>query len=570
MIIKIKYLLTKSMAVFSKTEVLKNPLVTVIVLSALLYSCNSKNPVITSIDPKIGRIGEVISLSGSNFGAERGESQVSIAGITPTSSSYFTWQDNLIRVRTPESGESGLVYVYVNGKKSNGVLFTNSAGVPRPIEGEELGFEPRITSVNTRAGAPGTLITITGNNFGASRENSLQAMCGVFFSWEYASPAINPFIVKEPEFIEVSETEMGYVSWNPREITVRLPDGAASGNFEIRTPRGKSRPVYFDVSGRPGTKTFKEKRSYTISYSVDIKVQEAARPNTLYLWIPQPIHSPSQRNVNLVSCSIDPFVKNYREVNLFKLENLSSGSNTTVNLSFHVEVYSQETSIMPLSIKENEASPLSVYTQSTNLIPCGNPIIKALADNITGREKNPYNKARLLYNWIITDMHITPAGAADKYAAAGNITAAAEQKQSDPLTAVLLYTAMARAAGLPCIPVAGVLASRSGQTIRHYWAEFWIEDFGWIPVDPLMGARAVPDSFIIKQDLVNYYFGSLDSQRIAFSRGEPVLSQMDSRGRLVSHTQLYSLQNVWEEAVGGLESYSSFWGDITITGIYVQ
>jgi hypothetical protein len=85
-----------------------------------------------------------------------------------------------------------------------------------------------------------------------------------------------------------------------------------------------------------------------------------------------------------------------------------------------------------------------------------------------------------------------------------------------------------------------------------------------------MGARAVPNDFIIKQDAASYYFGNLDSQRIAFSRGELVLSQMDSRGRLVPRLNSYSLQNIWEEAVGGLESYSSLWGDITITGIYVQ
>jgi hypothetical protein len=35
-------------------------------------------------------------------------------------------------------------------------------------------------------------------------------------------------------------------------------------------------------------------------------------------------------------------------------------------------------------------------------------------------------------------------------------------------------------------------------------------------------------------------------------------------------TRDYSLQNLWEEAIGGLESYSSLWSDVTITGMYVQ
>ena len=504
-------------------------------------------------------MGEVITLRGSNFGAEREESHVTIAGTAPTNSSYYTWQDDIIMVRVPESGESGLVYVHIKGKKSNGVLFSNAAAVPRPIEGEEPGIEPKIISINPPAGAPGTTITITGNNFGGSRDNG-----GVFFSWDFESPSINPFVIREPEFIEVSETELGYESWNAREIRVRVPDGAASGNLEIRTSRGKSRPVPFDISGRPGTKVFKDKRSYTVSYSVDVRVLEAARPNTLYLWIPQPINSPSQRNVSLLSRSTDPFVENHKGVDLFKLENLGAGLNTMINVSYRADVFAQETGVRPLSIKDGVS--LGTYTHSSNLIPSDDPEIKTRANTIAGREKNPYLKARMLYDWIIW-AGIQPFPVPGSTA---NIAAAIEQKQLDSCSAALLYTAMMRACGVPCIPVAGVLVDRNGQTIRHYWAEFWLDDFGWIPVDPAMGARAVPDAYIIKQDTVNYYFGSLDSQRIAFSRGELILSQMESRGRLVSHLQLYSLQNIWEEAVGGLESYSSLWGDITITGIYVQ
>jgi transglutaminase-like putative cysteine protease len=128
--------------------------------------------------------------------------------------------------------------------------------------------------------------------------------------------------------------------------------------------------------------------------------------------------------------------------------------------------------------------------------------------------------------------------------------------------------------------VAGVLINQNGQTLRHYWAEFWVDGFGWLPVDPAMGAGAVQftdnanagfgNDAVPAQDFANYYFGNADNQRIAFSRGEPVLSQIESRGRLISHPQSYSLQNVWEESVGGLESYSSLWGDVTIRGIYTQ
>jgi len=526
----------------------------------LLISCNTRIPVIASIDPKIGRMGEVITLFGNGFGASREESYVTIAGITPTNSSYYLWQDDLIMVRVPESGESGLVYAHVRGKKSNGVLFSNSASVPRPVEGEDLALVPKIVSLSPQAGSPGTLITITGNNFGGSRENG-----GVFFSWDYESPSYNPFVVREPEFIEVSETEMGYETWSAREIRVRLPDGAASGSIEVRTLHGRSRPVFFDVSGKPGYKNFLDKRSYTINYSVDIRVLEAARPNTLYLWIPKPVNSPSQRNVSLISRSSEPFVENHRGVSLFKLDNLGTGANYSINLSFRVDVYAVETEMRSQITRQENTSLYAAYTQSTELIQCDSQQIKSAANSIAGREQNPYIKARLLYNWVINNININEGFQADE-----NIFSALEQKQANSYTATLLYTALVRAAGVPCIPVAGVLIDRTGQTLRHFWTEFWIDNFGWVPADPVMGAGAPPKSFITNEDPANFYFGNLDNQRIAFSRGELVLSQIESRGRPVSHTQGYSMQNIWEEATGGLESYSSLWGDITISGIYVQ
>jgi hypothetical protein len=530
-----------------------------LIFQLLIISCSSKVPVITSIEPKISKMGEVITLTGYNFGEERGGSNVTIAGIAPTNSSYQIWRDDIIKVRTPESGESGLVYIYANGKKSNGVLFSNSAAVPRLPEGAEPGLEPRITSVSPQIGVPGNTITITGVNFGSSRENG-----GVFFSWDYEPSSMNPFVVRNPQFIEVSDLEFGYDAWNTREIRVRIPDGAVTGSLEVRTLRGKTHPVFFDVSGKPGTKTYKDRRNYSISYSVDIKVIEAAKPNTLYLWMPRPAISPAQRNVSLISRSVTPFVENYRGVSLYKLENLNAGSSQSVNISYNVEVYAVETGIRPLALKQDETSPLLAYTQSSNLIPSDADVIKTLASGITRREKNPYLIARLLYDWSITEMKI------EETVPYTSAVTAAERKISNPYLSALLYCSLMRACKVPCIPVAGVLVNRSGQTLRHYWVEFWIDGFGWIPVDPVMGAHAVPDDYVIKQDWVNYYFGNIDSQRIAFSRGEINLSQMESRGRLVSHPQSYSLQNIWEEASGGLESYSSLWGDIIITGIYVQ
>ncbi|MDR0584534.1 MAG: IPT/TIG domain-containing protein [Treponema sp.] len=529
---------------------------------SILVSCKKESPVIHSIDPKIGKAGETLTVTGEYFGKERGESYVTIAGMVPTNSSYLNWQEDQISLKLPESGESGLIYVHVNGRKSNGALFSNQTTLPQPPQGEDTGPEPRITSIEPRSAPTGSLISITGNNFGSSRGRN-----GVLFSWNAETRSPAPEEAREPAFIEVAETEFGYELWNDREIRLRIPDGAASGNLKVRTFRGDSRPVFFEISGKPGTKIFRDKRSYTITYSVDLQINEADKPNTLYLWIPLPAVSAAQRNIELLSRNVDPFIENYRGTSLYKLDDLEANSSLRINFSWQVEVYAVETSIQPQSIRQDANSPAAVYTRNAPLIPSDDPLIKKQSGELLGRERNPYIKARRIYEWFIAAINIQDAAADDL---PNDAVAALEAKQADPYTAALLYCAMLRSAGVPCLPVSGVLINRSRQAVRHYWAEFWIDGFGWIPVDPALGAGAVPPSFAPRPGHASFYFGSMDNQRIAFSRGQNTFSQMDPRGRAVSHTRSYALQNLWEEAVGGIDSYSSLWGDVAITGMYVQ
>ena len=573
------------------------PFLLIFFAGTAFFSCSSKSPRIDSIDPKIGRTGEIITITGENFGKGQDESYVTIAGISPTNSSYISWQDNQISLKAPELGDSGLVYVHVKNKKSNGALFANQAELPARVQGEDIGLEPRIVSIAPLSGAAGSLISITGNNFGSSRERS-----AVFFTWEGEGSPLAPAEAKTAEFVEVSETEFGYESWNEREIRVRVPDGAASGNVEVRTLRGNSRPFFFNISGNPGTKVFRDKRSYTINYTVNVRAGEGNGNNTLYLWMPQPAVSAAQRKRELLSRNTEPFVENYRGTSLFKLDNFMPGSEAHIELSYKIDVFAVETNMRPQAIRQEEKSAINaVYTQPDSLIPSNDPLIVEQANAIAGRERNPYLKAQRIYEWLISEGIIREAAETvepetpeetdepDEVEALeeteeSNETSSIEQneelpaspvealtaKRADTYTAALLYCALARASGIPCIPVSGVLINRSTQTIRHYWVEFWIDGLGWIPADPGMGAGAVPQTFRFRQDGASFYFGNIDSQRIAFSRGQATLSQMDPRGRAIGRIRSYALQNIWEEVVGGLESYSSLWGDITVTGVYAQ
>lgn len=521
-------------------------------------ACLGRGPRIASIDPRIGKMGEVLTIRGSGFGEERGENRVTIAGIAPTASSYLEWKNDKIAVRIPDFGESGLVYVHSSGRKSNAALFTNRDSVPLPVSTEDAGVAPRILSLEPAAGRIGQAVVISGRNFGATRENG-----SVRFAWDAEESPSAPAEIRAPDSIEASEIEFAYELWSDREIRVRVPDGAVTGSLTVSTARGNAPPVFFEAADRPGTKTFKDKRSFVLSYSVDVKTARASGPSSLYLWIPQPVTGPSQRNAKLLSRSMDPFVEGHHGTALYQIKDLTEGSSASITMSYLVDVYAVETRVKPQAIKTDTGSPIhAAYHGSTSLIPADDREIIRTAEQIVGKEKNPYLKARKIYDWITTELAITSS------MGSGGALEALRTKRADAYSAALLFCALARAADVPALGDAGFLVDKSRTATRHFWAEFWIDGFGWVPVDPTMGAGVAPSGWVLPPDAKEYYFGNLDSQRILFSRGLSVLSPMDPRGRVTTRDRGYAFQTLWEEAVGGLESYSSLWSDITVTGVY--
>ena len=538
-----------------------------ILLCSLLFlfvSCQQRAPVIHSITPQIGNMGDPLTIKGAHFGKGRDASYVTIAGVQPTGTSYIAWQDNEITIKVPEFSEAGLVYVHVKGKKSNGTLYANKATLPRQAAGTVNSQGPRAASITPQTGAIGTLVSITGTGFGNTRASG-----GVFFLWNAQKPVSAPVETMSQEYVEASDADFDIELWTEREIRVRVPDGAVSGNVEIRTAKGVSPPLFIDLSNRPGAKTFRDKRNYIVSSSVNVQIGAAERPNTLYLWVPRPASSSSQRNTEMLSSNPEPFIENYRGISLFKLDNLPTAGETRLNVSWKVEVYAIETSIRPQSIRPEANSPIrDAHTKSIPQLPSDDTRIKNQTAAIIGREQNPYTKAQRIYEWMLRELIFSRDESPNLQSR--DIFTALEKKQADSYTAAMLYCTLLRCAGVPCLPVAGVLVSRSQQTMNHWWAEFWIDGFGWVPADPVMGSGAVPLQFGDNPERETFYFGNIDSQRIAFSRGFSDLAQMDPRGRTVAHNRSYSLQNLWEEAAGGLESYSSLWGGITITGMYAQ
>ena len=83
-----------------------------------------------------------------------------------------------------------------------------------------------------------------------------------------------------------------------------------------------------------------------------------------------------------------------------------------------------------------------------------------------------------------------------------------------------VFCAMCRAIGLAARPVFGWLVATGMGNTPHAWAEVFVDDQGWIPVDAQLAGqiRDFADALAIPND-PDFLFGNLDRCRLAISRG---------------------------------------------------
>ncbi len=165
-------------------------------------------PRITSLSPTSVRYGQVVTISGTGFGADRGTGRVVFYGGTePSSSQYVSWSDTRIQVRVPTGARTGDMQVITATGSDTARLTVTS---------------PWVSSVSPRSGRTNTLVTVTGSNFGASRGNN--------------SVRIG------------SRTISSYSSWSSTTIRFRIPVNTRSGNLSVRTSEGTSNFLSLEVT----------------------------------------------------------------------------------------------------------------------------------------------------------------------------------------------------------------------------------------------------------------------------------------------------------------------------------
>ncbi len=149
-----------------------------------------------------------------------------------------------------------------------------------------------------------------------------------------------------------------------------------------------------------------------------------------------------------------------------------------------------EIDTMHLSQNKADASQYILYLRHVDKIETSAPVIVSKAQQLTEGLEDDYYKAKAIFEFVNTYMTYDES---DRYRNKGAVSALTTGRGvcEDYAT---LFTALCRSVGIPSRVVEGYRFDRSPNALLnhqwvnadlngHAWAEFYLKDYGWIPVE---------------------------------------------------------------------------------------
>ena len=279
------------------------------------------------------------------------------------------------------------------------------------------------------------------------------------------------------------------------------------------------------TSGSPyrNPKTFQAVSKY------NIPVNALPGSGLLKIWQPAPIDTDCQTEATLVSATPTTYIKNpptfngnlgdiYLEVPLDGL----TGS-LRMEFKFKFKHWEQRfTMIDPGNIGpyDKESALYKEFTASKGNIFIS-PEIAAKAAEVVGLEQNPYKAARKLYDYVVngTTYSHMPHGALPFLNIPESVFVHAHLF-GDCGSQSAYFSALCRAIGIPARTTGGYQLF-PGMEGTHFWAEFYLPNYGWVPADTSVAQIAdyIPElTNAQKKAWKDYYFASMDPYRMVIQK----------------------------------------------------
>lgn len=170
------------------------------------------------------------------------------------------------------------------------------------------------------------------------------------------------------------------------------------------------------------------------------------------------------------------------------------------------------------------------------------PRVRKIAEETTRGLTNPLLQARAIYDYVVETMvydKVKPGWGK------GDTERACDIRAGNCTDFHSLFISLARAKGIPARFIMGFpLPGQTSGEVRgyHCWAEFYLQEIGWVPVDPSEASKSSDPI------LRNFLFANLDPDRVEFSRGRDLVLDPETREPL--NYFIYPYAEAGREEVG--------------------
>lgn len=254
--------------------------------------------------------------------------------------------------------------------------------------------------------------------------------------------------------------------------------------------------------------------TFKVKHTITVKKDVLPAGEVIRCWIPFPREiSGRQINIKLLETEPKNYIlasnKNLQRTIYFEKKS-KKGELTTFYAEYQFTSFATYNDVNPSKIKKTKISEkLLPYLQEEPPHIIFSQDLKELSKKITGNEKNSFNIARKIFEWVYINI---PWVSAREYSTIKNISQyALEYRHGDCGIKTMLFITLCRFNNIPARWQSG-WEFQPPKSSMHDWCEIYLEPYGWIPVDVTYGVRNS------NNDKVKwFYLTSLDSYRLVFN-----------------------------------------------------
>lgn len=273
---------------------------------------------------------------------------------------------------------------------------------------------------------------------------------------------------------------------------------------------------------------YAEPTSYAFTQTLDVPRAELPDSGRLNIWLPTPLEGGPQTDVRISNVTDVPWLNLPPTINgdislLYlgvPLTRLSGDLQFSFDVSFkHASQYFK---VDPTRVGSYDRSSalFRTYTKSRGNTTITRSI-RRTAKRVVGRETNPYLAARRLYRFVLRNVKYSfmphfalwPRGIPES-------VYVHRHRYGDCGAQSMYFASLCRSVGIPCRTTGGFQLF-TGKPAGHFWAEFYLPNYGWVPVDPTAATLIdyLPEiSAADKKAFHDFFFGSQDDLRLVVQK----------------------------------------------------